>query len=112
MPRRPNPKFRNVAAIDFIGVRLQLAPAAIRRDALLGHPQSLRCAAGLPEHVDRDAAARIPVAADAQELRLDLARDALADHDGAILVECAVIAEARDVELERLRLQQPLAGGV
>src|SRR3954447_13158884 len=88
------------------------APSAIGRDALFGHPQSLRRAAGLPEHVDRDAASRIPIAADAQELRLDLARDALADHHGAILVEGTVIAEARDVEFERFRLQQPLAGGV
>src|SRR3954453_14132302 len=88
------------------------APSAIGRDPLFGHPQSLRHAAGLPEHVDRDAAARIPIAADAQELRLDLARDALADHHGAILVEGTVIAEARDVEFQRLRLQQPLAGRV
>src|SRR3954447_13506686 len=88
------------------------APAAIGRDALLGHPQSLRRAARLPEHVDWNAAARIPIAPDAQELRLDLARDALADHHGAVLVEGAVIAEAGDVELERLRFQQPLAGRV
>jgi len=40
-------------------------PAAIGRDALVGHPHALGQFAGLPEHVDRDAAARIPVAADA-----------------------------------------------
>ena len=52
------------------GVRLiaRLA-AAIGRDALVGQPQALGRRAGLPEHVDRHAAARIPVAADAQPAR-------------------------------------------
>jgi hypothetical protein len=42
-----------------------LAPAAIGRDALLGNPQPPGQFSGLPEHVDRNAAARIPIAADA-----------------------------------------------
>ena len=46
------------------------AAPAIGRHALVGQPQALRRRAGLPEHVDRDAAARIPVAADAQPARL------------------------------------------
>ncbi len=41
------------------------AAAAIGRDALVRRPDILRQFAGLPEHVDRNAAARIPVAADA-----------------------------------------------
>src|SRR6478752_2436501 len=82
---------------------------AIGRHALVGDPHALRQPAGLEEHVDRDAAARIPVTADAQEFRLDLARDPLANHHCAILVEGAVIAEARDIKLQRLRFQQPLA---
>ncbi len=45
------------------------APAAIGRGALVGHPHALGQLAGLPEHVDRDTAARIPVTADAQRLR-------------------------------------------
>src|SRR5689334_12391980 len=79
-----------------------LSPAAIGGDALLGHPDALRQLPGLPEHVDRDAAARIPIAADAQPLRLEQACDPLADADGAVLVECAPVAEARQIELQRL----------
>src|SRR5579872_7028092 len=48
-----------------------LAASPIRCHALLGDPQPLGQSAGLPEHVDRDAASRIPIAADAQEFRLD-----------------------------------------
>ena len=33
----------------------------------------------------------------------------LADHDRAILVEGAMVAEARDIEFQRFRFQQPLA---
>src|SRR4051812_36974340 len=84
-------------------------PSAIGRDALVGDPHALRKPSGLPEHVDRDAAARIPVAADAQPFRPDLGCDPFADHDRAILVERAVIAETRDIELQRFRLQQPAA---
>src|SRR5882757_4636658 len=72
-------------------------PSAIGRDALVGNPHALWQSSGLPEHVDRNAAARIPVAADAQKFRLDLVGDPLADRDRAIFMECAVIAEARDV---------------
>ena len=34
--------------------------------------------------------------------------DALADRNRAVLVECAVVAERRQVELQRLGLDQPL----
>ena len=84
------------------------SPPAVGRDALIGNPHALRQLAGLPEHVDRDAAARIPVAADAQPFRLDLGRDALADRDRAVLVERAVIAEAGEIKLQRFGFQQPL----
>src|SRR5258705_13994551 len=72
---------------------------AIGRDALVGDPHGLGQLAGLPEHVDRDAAARVPVAADAKPFRLDLGRDPLADHHGAVLVKGAVIAKTRNVQL-------------
>src|SRR3954471_3594367 len=85
------------------------APSAIGRDALIGYPHAFRQFASLPEHVDRDAAARIPVATDAKPFRLDLGCDPLADHDRAILVEGAMIAEACDVQFQRFGLQQPLA---
>ncbi len=45
------------------------AAAAIGRHALVGQPQALGRRAGLPEDVDRDAAARVPIAADAQPAR-------------------------------------------
>ena len=53
-----------------------LTAPAIGRDALVGHPHILGQLAGLPEHIDRHAAARIPVAADAQPLRLKQRRRA------------------------------------
>src|SRR5262249_19563428 len=63
----------------------------------------------LPEDIDRYAAARIPVAADAQEFRLEQGDEFLADRDGTILVEGADTTEAAEIELERLRLQQPFS---
>ena len=49
----------------------RLAAPTIGGDALVGHPDALRQLAGLPEHVDRHSATRIPVAADAQPFRLE-----------------------------------------
>ena len=89
-------------------LKVQPAPA-IGRDALVGQPDALRQAAGLPEHVDRHAAARIPIAADAQPFGLEQRHELLADGDGAVLVEGAVVAEAREIKFQRLRLHQPLA---
>jgi hypothetical protein len=66
----------------------------------------------LPEHVDRHAAARIPVAADAQPARRDLLGQPLADHQRAFLVEGAVVAETAEEELQRLALDQLRARGV
>src|SRR5471030_1559351 len=83
------------------------AAPAIGRDALIRNPDVLGQFAGLPEYVDGNAAARIPVAADAQPFRLDLGGYPLADRHRAVLVECAVIAEARDIKFEGFRLQQP-----
>src|SRR5262249_3840474 len=82
---------------------------AVGRDALLRQPDARRQPAVLPEHVDRDAATRIPVAADTQELRLDQRDYLLADGDGAVLMEAADVAEAAAIELERLRFQEPVA---
>src|SRR6266581_8360570 len=90
-------------------IRMFSSPPAIGRDALIGNPDALRQSAGLPEHVDRNAAARIPVAADAQPFRFDFGCDSLADRDRAVLVKRAMIAETGDIELQGFRLQQPLA---
>ena len=88
------------------------APPAIGRDSLLGHPDALGQLAGLPEHVDRHAAARIPIAADPHPARLQQRVQALADRDGAALVEGAVISEGIQIELQRLRLDQELVRNI
>ena len=62
---------RAVAAAPGRDQARRLAAAAIGRDALVRHPDAGRQFALLPEHVDRHAAARIPVAADAQPFRLE-----------------------------------------
>src|SRR5581483_3768449 len=83
------------------------AAAAIGRDALVGNPHALRRRAPLPEHVDRNPAAWIPVAADPEPGGLDQLDNALGDADGRILMEGAGVAEAREIKLERLRFEQP-----
>src|SRR3954462_5747435 len=70
-----------------------LSAATIRRDALVGQPQAIRRRAGLPENVDRNSPARIQMPPEAQPLRLHRRDQALADADGHILVEAAVVAE-------------------
>ena len=82
-------------------------PPAIGRDALVRQPQPVRHRAELPEHVDGDAAARKPIAADAQIRRFDQIGDALADGDRRVFVERPEIAEAREIELQRFRFEQP-----
>jgi hypothetical protein len=86
---------------------LALTARAIGADALIRHP----CARGqfsrLPEHVDRHAAARVEIAADAQAPWPQHAHELRADRDRAGLVEGAVIAEAVEIELQRLRLDEP-----
>src|SRR5882724_3069658 len=63
LARHDGSTWRNCAVFKL--TREALPAPTIGRDALVGHPHPLRQPAGLPEHVDRDAAARIPVAADA-----------------------------------------------
>src|SRR5687767_14891632 len=88
------------------------AAATIRRHALVRDPEACRRATGLPEHVDRHAAARIPVTADAQPAWCEELDQSIRNGDGAVLVESPVIAEARQVELERLALDEPPCGCV
>ncbi len=66
----------------------------IGADALVGRPDAGGQLSGLPEHVDRHAAARMEIAADAQPFRLQQRDQLLADRDRAFFVECAVIAES------------------
>ena len=102
------PLLKELIEIDRL-VKTAASRAAIGRDALVGNPHAVGRRAVLPEHVDGNAAARIPIAADPQPGGLDQLDDALADGDRRVLVEGADIAEAREIELERLRLDQPRA---
>ena len=86
------------------------AASAVGSHALIGNPHPLWRLAALPEHVDRHAAAWEPIAADSEPSRLEQSDQVLADADGAILVEGAVIAEALKVKLQRLRFDDPCAG--
>ena len=73
--------------------------AAIGRDTLLGNPHAVGRRAALPEHVDGDAAARIPIAADPEPGGIDQLDDTLAYRDGRVLVEGANVAEACEIKL-------------
>src|SRR6185369_664339 len=86
-----------------------LAAATIGGDALVGQPQALGRRARLPENVDRNAAARVPVAADPEPLGLHLARQTLADPDRHLLVEPGMVAVRAEEQLEALALDDRLA---
>src|SRR4051812_5732605 len=83
------------------------ASPAIRCDALVWQPYARRQLAGLPEHVDRHAAAGIPIAPDAQEFRMEQDHQLFADGDRAVLVKAADVAEAAKIKFERFRFDQP-----
>jgi arsenite methyltransferase len=99
-------------AIHSDGAEERSAASPVGGDALIGNPDALGWRAGLPEDVDGDAAARIPVGPDPQPLRCQQRHQPLADVQRAILVERAVVAEADKVQLQRFGLDQPLAGDI
>src|SRR5260370_29498572 len=73
--------------------RPELSASAIGRDALVRRPDALGQVSRLPEDVDRNAAARKPIAADAQPAWLQQRRNVLADPHRAVLVKGAVVAK-------------------
>ena len=73
---------------------------------MLGQPQAGWRLAGLIEDIDRNAAARVPIAADPQPQRLQLLIQPFGDLERAGLVEAAVAAKGAKVELQRLALDQ------
>src|ERR1700681_765420 len=93
----PEPRGANVR----IAAR-SLSPSAIGRHRLIRNPQIRRQPPRLPKHVDRDAAAWIPIAPDAQPPRLQQPINPLADRHRAILVDRALVAEAGEIDLQRL----------
>src|SRR5438270_3228384 len=88
-----------------------LAAATICLDALVRQPQPVGRRPRLPEDVDRHPAARIPIAADAQPLRLHLLRQPLPDADGHVFVEAVVVAVTAEEQLEALALDDCFRGG-
>src|SRR6185503_15908293 len=87
----------------------ELAAPPVRLHALLRDPESLRRRPRLPEHVNRHSAARVPIAADPQPLRLHLGGEALADPDRHILMEGTVISERAEEQLQALALDDGVA---
>ena len=65
---------------------------------------------GLPENINRNAAARIPIAANAQPFRFHARDQPLGDHYGAILMKRTMIAEAAHKQLKAFALDQMLVG--
>jgi len=86
-----------------------LTTPAIGRNPLIRNPHALRQLSALPEHIDGNAAAWVPISADAKPLRFDRSRDPFADGNRAVLVESAMVTETRDIEFEGFRFQKPLA---
>ena len=78
-----------------------LPAATVWRDALVGQPQALGRCRGLPEDVDRHAAARVPIAADPEPARFERLHQTLGDPQGAVLVKGALVAKRAEIKLER-----------
>src|SRR5690348_8192527 len=85
-----------------------LSPATVWSDALIGQPQPLRRFARLPEDIDRHSAARVPIAADAQPLRLHLGHQPLPDPHGHVFMEAAMVPVRSEKQLEALALDDCL----
>src|SRR3546814_7075479 len=64
------------------------------------------------EHVDRDAAARIPVAADAEPDRRHLRHEPFRDADRAVLVKGGLVPEGAEIKLQRLAFHEAAVGEV
>ena len=62
----------------------------------------------MPKHVDGDPAARVPIATDAEPMRLHFGKKPLSDANGAIFVKGSVVAEGTKEKLERFRFNNGL----
>src|SRR5437879_7997188 len=76
------------------------AATTIGRDAGIGQPQPRRRLAGLVENIDRDTAARIPVASDAQPARRQCGDQPPCDRQRAVLVKRGAVAERAEEEFQ------------
>src|SRR6516165_7945367 len=84
---KPEDRARSRIASRIASVTAGSAAPAIGGDTGIGQPQPGRRLAGLVEDVDRDAAARVPIAADPQPLWGEGVDQPPGDREGAILVE-------------------------
>src|SRR5215469_16423760 len=76
-----------------------------RARSRLGDPQAGRRLAGLIEDIDRDAATRIPIAADPQPRRSEGIDQPARDRQRAVLMECRVVPERAEIQLQRLAFE-------
>ena len=82
-----------VGEIEFGGLWVRQLSPGIILNSLSGNEDVSRLFAGLPENVDRDAAAGIPIAADAQPVGFDLGDYTFGYVDCAGFVEITMVAE-------------------
>ena len=66
----------------------------------------------MPENINRNAAARVPIAADSQPPRIKQGRNLFADAQRAVFMKTAMIAEAGQEEFEALAFYQPIVWGI
>jgi hypothetical protein len=74
-------------------------PPTVGLHGLVGQPEAFGWHSRLPEHIDRDAATRIPVAADPQPDWRHVCNEALADAHDAGLMEGGMVAERSEEQL-------------
>src|SRR5262249_37449917 len=90
----------------------RLTAPTVRRNALIGEPYVLGQLALSEEHIDGYAAARIPIAANAEPMGSQNLNEPFADCDRAIFMESAVIAEGSEIEFERFRFHEQITRDV
>src|SRR3954470_19812133 len=81
------------------------ASPAIGSDARIGEPQPGGRLACLVEYVDRDAAARVPIAADPQPYRGQGIDQPARDGQSTVFVKGAVVAKRAEIELQRFAFE-------
>src|SRR3546814_1653032 len=88
------------------------SPAAVARYILRREPWPRRRFTRLPEHVDGNAAARIPIAANSEPERPHFREQPLANANSAILMKARVVTECTKKQLQRFRLNNHLIRGI
>src|SRR5271168_3355402 len=84
-----------------------LSAPPVRCYTLLRQPDVLEDFSILPENIDGNSAARIPVATITNVMWLKKGRDFFANCHHAILMKGSVVAERGEIEFQRFAFQQP-----